>query len=298
MSSRPSWDAVRADWPNARHSRFLDAGGIRWHVQLAGTGPAVLLLHGTASASFSWRDVLPALAPFCTVVVPDLPGHGFTVSDDPTALSLNGMSLAVRSLLDALELEPRVAVGHSAGAAIIARMALDSALASRELVGISAALIPPAASFMTALAPLLNPIATSPLTARAAAALAGLPFVVDGVLKSTGSSISREQSALYATFFRSEAHCASAFAMMANWDVPTLLRDAPALAVPLSLLHGSRDTFIPLAALRTAIADIPATSLTVIEGAGHLLHEQRPAVVVAAIREALGRIEMLNTGPR
>jgi magnesium chelatase accessory protein len=298
MSSRPTWDAVRADWPNSRHSRFLSAGGIRWHVQVAGTGPAVLLLHGTASASFSWRDVLPALAPFCTVIAPDLPGHGFTEADDPGALSLTGMSRALRTLLDALALEPVVAAGHSAGAAIITRMALDHRLAARTLVGFSAALIPPAASYLTMLAPLINPLATSPLAAKAAAAMAELPFVVDAVLNATGSPISAEQRALYAMFFRSESHDAAAFSMMANWDVPTLLRDASALAVPLTLLHGSRDTFIPVAALRTAVAGIPTASLTVVEGAGHLLHEQRPALAVSAIRDALGSSDTLNTGTR
>ena len=298
MSTRPTWDALRPLWPNSVHSRFVTAAGVRWHVQIAGTGPVVLLLHGTASASFAWRDVLPALAPFCTVVAPDLPGHGFTACDDNGALSLLGMARAVRSLLDALALEPIVAAGHSAGAAIIARMSLDGALTARELVGFSAALIPPSASALTVLAPFINPLATLPVTARAAAAAARIPFIVDGVLRATGSPISAEQRALYTAFFTSESHCAAAFAMMANWDVPTLLRDASRLAVPLSLLHGSRDGFIPLPALRAAIASLSTVSLTVIDGAGHLLPEQRPALAVSAIRDALGRSELLNTGPR
>ena len=52
--------------------------GLRWHVQMMGTGPQVLLLHGAGAATHSWRDVAPLLARDFTVIAPDLPGHGFT----------------------------------------------------------------------------------------------------------------------------------------------------------------------------------------------------------------------------
>ncbi|NBQ74895.1 MAG: alpha/beta hydrolase, partial [Acetobacteraceae bacterium] len=58
----PSWEKDGRDWPNRTASRFVEAGGLNWHVQLMGQGPCLLLLHGTAAATHSWRDLAPLLA--------------------------------------------------------------------------------------------------------------------------------------------------------------------------------------------------------------------------------------------
>ena len=93
------WDTDGRDWPNRQTSRFVDAGGLRWHVQCAGEGPVALLLHGTGASTHSWRGVLPLLAEHYTVVAPDLPGHGFSGAGADDCYSLPGMAGAVASLL-------------------------------------------------------------------------------------------------------------------------------------------------------------------------------------------------------
>ncbi|MFN5717015.1 MAG: alpha/beta fold hydrolase, partial [Bradyrhizobium sp.] len=72
------WSRDGTDWPNRNASVFVEAAGIRWHVQRMGEGPSLLLIHGTGAATHSWRDMLPLLARHFSVVAPDLPGHGFT----------------------------------------------------------------------------------------------------------------------------------------------------------------------------------------------------------------------------
>ena len=62
MTRRPDWEHDGRDWPNRTASRFVSAAGIVWHVQVAGEGPALLLLHGTGAATHSWAGVLPLLA--------------------------------------------------------------------------------------------------------------------------------------------------------------------------------------------------------------------------------------------
>ena len=84
----------------------------------------MLLLHGTGSGNFSWRGMLPELAEHFTVIAPDLPGHAFTSRGPDGALSLPGMAEGLRALMLQLQLTPQVIVGHSAGAAIAAHMAL------------------------------------------------------------------------------------------------------------------------------------------------------------------------------
>ena len=54
---------IREDWPNRAASRYVDAGGLRWHVQSLGdAGPDLLLLHGTGAATHSWAGLAPLLS--------------------------------------------------------------------------------------------------------------------------------------------------------------------------------------------------------------------------------------------
>ena len=87
----PRWAIEGRNWPHRGHSRFVLAGRLRWHVQTFGpdTAPIMLLLHGTGAATHSWRDLAPLLAMRFRVIVPDLPGHGFTRGRPATGLSSN-----------------------------------------------------------------------------------------------------------------------------------------------------------------------------------------------------------------
>ena len=131
MSADPAWEQERATWPHHELSRFIDAGGLRWHVQRCGRGPELLLIHGTGASTHSWRDLLPLLAADFSVIALDLPGHGFTSSPGAAQRTIRGMSAAVSALLRALQIEPQYCVGHSAGAVILCRMALDREITPR-----------------------------------------------------------------------------------------------------------------------------------------------------------------------
>src|ERR1700761_8263971 len=125
MASKLSWSVDGADWPNRAASRFVEAAGYRFHVQVMGAGPVALLAHGTGSATHSWRALAPLLAKHFTVVAPDLPGHGFTQSPPAHRLALSGMAQDLAAMCRTLAIKPQLAIGHSAGAAILVRMALD-----------------------------------------------------------------------------------------------------------------------------------------------------------------------------
>lgn len=56
----------------------MDVDGGRMRYLRAGSGPALILLHGLLGYSFSWRYVMPALAPYATVYAPDMLGAGFS----------------------------------------------------------------------------------------------------------------------------------------------------------------------------------------------------------------------------
>lgn len=280
----PDWDALRASWPNAASSRFVEAAGVRWHVQVAGTGPAVLLLHGTGGASHSWGDVLPLLARDHTVIVPDLPGQGFS-SALPEPPTITAMARAVRALCAALALEPAVAAGHSAGAAILLAMARDGLLPLAGIAGFGAALVAPPAAYRELVAPFLAPVVTSSFTARIGAALGARRMVADALLSATGSPVPDPQRARYRALFAAPSHVRGAMALMAHWDLAGLMASLESVTLPpVTLVHGTRDAFVPIAALRAAAARLPSATVVAWEGAGHLLHEERPGETEAVIR--------------
>ncbi|MGX9964729.1 alpha/beta fold hydrolase BchO [Roseomonas sp. F4] len=283
MADRPNWQIDGRDWPNRAASRFVTAAGLRWHVQVMGDGPVLLLLHGTAAATHSWRDMLPLLARHFTVVAPDLPGHGFSDPVPTARLSLPGMAASVAALLDVLELRPVLAAGHSAGAAILLRMALDGRIAPGAILSLNGALQPLGdrhAAFFT----------------HAARLLVGLPFVpslfawraadravAERLLRDTGSRIDARGVDLYARLFRHSGHLAAALGMMAHWDLVPLLRDLPRLVPRLVLVVGEGDRAVPPAQAQAVRRRLPSARIIALPGLGHLAHEERPAEVAALI---------------
>src|SRR5271165_6450300 len=136
------WDRQRHTWPNQEWSRFVHAGGLRWHVQQLGRGPDLLLIHGTGASTHSWRKLMPLLAQNYTVLAVDLPGHGFTDSVPGARMSIGDMSDCLAALLHAIEVDVRYCVGHSAGAVILCRMALDGYIGPQVVISENGAFMP------------------------------------------------------------------------------------------------------------------------------------------------------------
>ncbi|MFZ5558062.1 MAG: alpha/beta fold hydrolase BchO [Pseudomonadota bacterium] len=279
MSRRLQWERDGRDWPNRHASRFVKAAGLRWHVQQLGTGPAVLLLHGTGAATHSWRGLAPLLARHFTVVAPDLPGHGFTDLPPSRRLSLPGMAEDVAALLHTLSIEPLVAVGHSAGAAVLARMALDSAIAPRALASLNGALLPLSGVPGRLFPPMAKLLAATPLVPRVFAWRAGERAAVERLIRSTGSALEPAGTEYYARLVRSADHVGATLAMMANWDLRPLQLDLPRLRVPLTLVVGTDDRTVPPSEARRAKALVPSARIVTLPGLGHLAHEERPEAV-------------------
>jgi magnesium chelatase accessory protein len=274
-----------AGWPNADASRFVRASGLDWHVQIMGKGPLLLLVHGTGAATHSWRDLLPDLARDFTVIAPDLPGHGFTSAPPGHLLSLPGMARDLAGLLAKLGLAPEIAVGHSAGAAILCRMSLDGALPSmRALVSLNGAMLPLDGAPGKIFAPLARLLVGLPLVPTLFAWRAGDRRVVEKLLAGTGSKLDARGIDLYARVVRRPQHAAAALRMMANWNLPPLVRDLPRLSPKLLLIAGAGDRAIPPADSARLRDMIQGATLTIMPGLGHLSHEEDPRATAALIR--------------
>jgi magnesium chelatase accessory protein len=277
-----SWQRDGHDWPNREASRFVSAAGLRWHVQILGQGPVLLLLHGTGASTHSWRDLVPLLAGHFTIVAPDLPGHGFTQAPEPDRLSLPAMARAVAALLKQLALAPELIVGHSAGVAIAFRMVADRAASPRAIISLNGALLPfkgVASQLFPSLARLM---VLNPLVPRFFAWRAGSAGAVENLLEGTGSHIDAAGLRLYQRLFASRVHVASTLAMMAHWDLQSLGRDFAKLDLPVLLVAGTADKAVRPSEAEAVAARLPRARLLKLQG-GHLIHEEQPSMIAEAI---------------
>ena len=283
MSDRLIWERDGRDWPNREASRFVRAAGLRWHVQQLGHGPVLLLVHGTGAATHSWRALAPLLASRFTVIAPDLPGHGFTQAPPSHRLSLPGMALALHGLLGALDVNPAIVAGHSAGAAILARMSLDGRIAPRRLGSLNGALLPMLGTPGQLLAPLAKLLASVSLVPRLFAWHAAERSVAERLIRGTGSTLEPAGVELYRRLVRNPSHVAAALGMMANWDLEPLKRDLPRLKPRLVLVAGTNDQTIPATTSLRVRELVPSARLVLLRGLGHLAHEERPDEIAALL---------------
>lgn len=297
MTPRLNWERNGIRWPHRQHSRFVQAAGLRWHVQqfesaLSGA-PTVLLLHGTGASTHSWRGLIPLLAPHFKLLSLDLPGHAFTDmplgGSNSLQMSLPGMAKAIGELLDTLGAKPALVVGHSAGVAIAVRMALDGNASPERILSINGALQPLGGLAGQVFLPVAKLMSALPFVPSLFSWQAAQPSVLQKLMDSTGSKLDAEGMALYGQLVSNPGHAAGALGMMANWDLPQLAIDLPRLKTPLSLMVGSNDQTVPprqaarLVALWPAASAAPQPQLTTLPGLGHLAHEERPDLVASHI---------------
>jgi magnesium chelatase accessory protein len=288
MSERLVWERDGRDWPNRAFSRFVAADGVRWHVQVMGEGPVALLIHGTGASTHSFRALAPLLAPHWTVVMPDLPGHGFTAAPpSASGYALPSVARGVTALLEVLGVTPVLAAGHSAGAAVALRMTLDRSIAPDCVVSLNGALLPFPGMANEFFGPAARVLASSAVTAKVFSLLAGARPSVERMLRSTGSSIDAEGMRLYARLAGNPGHVQGALGLMANWDLHPLARDLPHLPARLILVTGSRDAMVPPVESYRVRALVPKAKLVSLAGLGHLAHEERPAEVAALLRRTM-----------
>lgn len=286
MRQSLNWERYGHDWPNREASRFIRASGIVWHVQIMGSGPQILLLHGTGASSHSFAALMPLLASDFTLVAPDLPGQGFTQAPPREFLSLPGMSRAIAGLLRELDIRPQLAVGHSAGAAVAIQMTVSRQIAPRAIVSLNGALLPLSGMAGQIFAPLAKLLTAMPFVSDLFSRRARDPQAIDRMIEQTGSNIDEQGKELYRRLAGNPAHVAAALGMMAHWDLRAFAAELPRLKVPLTLVVGGNDRTIPPSQAEHVREIVTHAKIVTLPGLGHLAHEERPDQCAAIIRAA------------
>ncbi len=284
------WEKHGARWPNREMSTFHAVRPHRWHVQEAGTGPTILLIHGAAGATQSWRGLLPLLAGDHHVIAPDLPGQGFTRSGARHRLGLVAMAEDLWALCDDRGWSPDIVLGHSAGGAVALQMALTRGEKMRGVIGINAALGP-----FDGLAGWLFPImakvlSITPFVPALFARMSGNEARIAELLAATGSDIDAEGARLYRILAGDPGHVDGTLAMMSQWQIEPLLAALPQIRLPVRLIVGENDATVPPKVSQTAAGRLADGAVIRLPGLGHLAHEEAPELVASQIRAIVERL--------
>ncbi|OFJ55352.1 alpha/beta fold hydrolase [Mycolicibacterium grossiae] len=257
--------------------------GYRRAYRIAGSGPAILLIHGIGDNSTTWSTVQTMLAQRFTVIAPDLLGHG--KSDKPRAdYSVAAYANGMRDLLSVLDVERVTVVGHSLGGGVAMQFAYQFPQLVDRLILVGAGGVTKDVNVALRVASL--PMGTEAL------ALLRLPLMlpalqllgrVGGPLLGRTRAGRDVENMLRILADLPEPTASSAFARtlraVVDWrgQVVTMLdRCYLTESVPVQLIWGSHDSVIPVSHARMAHAAMPGSRLDVFDGSGHFPFHDDP----------------------
>ncbi|MBC2637951.1 MULTISPECIES: alpha/beta fold hydrolase [unclassified Rhodococcus (in: high G+C Gram-positive bacteria)] len=255
--------------------------------RMAGEGEALLLVHGMAGSSATWRAVLPQLEQRYRVVAPDLPGHGDSAKPRGD-YSLGAFAAWLRDLLRELDIERVTVVGQSLGGGVAMQFSYQHPDLCDRLVLIGSGGLGPDVNWTLRLLAAPGSEFLLPLVAPAAIRDAG--DKVRGWLAAIGIQSVRGDEMWHAYASLSDPQTRQAFLRTLRAVVDHRGQAVSALnrlylnaGLPTQLIWGDSDGIIPVAHGYAAHAAMPGSRLAVLDGVGHYPHLEDPAAVVRII---------------
>ena len=292
---KPNLRSVRELTPSLQ---FRTIHGYQRAFRIAGSGPAILLIHGIGDNSTTWSSVQSTLAQRFTVIAPDLLGHG--KSDKPRAdYSVAAYANGMRDLLSVLDIERVTVVGHSLGGGVAMQFAYQFPQLVDRLILVGAGGVTKDVNFALR-------IASLPMGSEALALLR-LPMVLPALqvvgrvagaaMGSTG--LGRDLPEMLRILADlPEPTASSAFARtlraVVDWrgQVVTMLdRCYLTESVPVQLIWGTHDSVIPLSHAHLAHAAMPGSLLEIFEGSGHFPFHDHPDRFVEVLERFIDSTE-------
>lgn len=276
--------------------------GYRRAFFVAGSGPALLLLHGIGDRADTWQHLIPALARDHTVIAPDFLGHGR--SDKPRAdYSVAAYANGMRDLLSVLEIERATVVGHSLGGGVAMQFAYQYPERCERLVlvatggigrGVHPLLRLVSAPNADLILPLLRIPGARPFGHAVLAALAALDTDL--------GCDAEELRAIFDALPDRTATQAFVRTLRAAVDwrgqVITMLdRCYLTRGMPTLLIWGTRDAVVPFHHAKLAHAAMPGSRLEIFDGAGHFPHRHDPDRFLALVRDFMASTTPASYSP-
>jgi pimeloyl-ACP methyl ester carboxylesterase len=267
--------------------KYLDLHGERIAYLDEGSGEAIVLLHGMAGSSDTWRSLIGPLSRKYRVVAPDLLGHGNSTKPR-TDYSLGALSVLIRDVLNELGITRATFVGHSLGGGISMQFVYQHPDYVQRLVLINSGGLGPDVGMLLRLASL--PGAELVLPIIAAKRLLAPGERVWSLMRKAGIESPRGEEMWRHYRSLSDGPTRQAFlrTVRAVIDhrgqaVSALNRLNTRMDFPVMAIWGDRDTMIPVAHAYAAQRVRPDVRVEVLTDVGHFPHAERPAEVAELI---------------
>ncbi len=266
--------------------KYLDLHGDRVAYREAGAGEAVLLIHGMAGSSATWRAVLPQLSKKYRVVAPDLLGHGKSAKPRGD-YSLGAFAVWLRDLLDELGISRATVVGQSLGGGVAMQFTYQHRDHCQRLVLISSGGLGPDLNWILRI--LSAPGAELVLPVIAPRPVLSVGKKLGSWLTSAGIHAPRageiEIWNAYSSLSDGQKRQAFLRTLRSVVDyrgqaVSAVNRLHLSSGLPILLIWGDRDRIIPVAHGYAAHDALPGSRLEVLAGVGHFPHVESPTAVV------------------
>lgn len=276
---------VDADAYVDEESRFTWVDGVRVHFKREGSGPPLLLLHGSGSSLQAFEPVADDLKHDCEVIRLDLPAFGLTGPRRDRDYRIEAYVALVAEFLSGLGLDKVNVAGSSLGGNIAWNLAVEHPQRVRRLILMNATGYPEK-SLPQALRMARNPL-LRPLLRRWAPSGAA----EQNLRSSVGPRMHVDQALVdRVTAMMNRPGNRSAFIDFANTDQLDRSGRMPEIAAPTMVLRSD------LIDGQHFVRDIPGSHEVVLTGIGHLMPEEAPAEICEAIRSHLGLPSSITKG--
>lgn len=273
-------------------SRVRTLEGVRWHSRAGGPEgrPLVVLIHGFSGSTASWERTRPVLhARGWRTLAIDLPAFGYSGRDplpgDETA--------ALWQLIDAeAQGQPVALVGHSMGAGVVTRLALARPDAAQALILVDGgpSLGGPRGGSWRGSA-LRGLLAYPPVPRWIDWYASHWLYTPEKFAELLGSAYGRvptpTEIEAYLAPIRVAGTSAAILQRMSRRGEALPADAADRLTLPITLIWGRDDTWVPLAVGERAQQRLPQAALKIIEGAGHNPMETHPEAFTLLLLQAL-----------
>jgi pimeloyl-ACP methyl ester carboxylesterase len=277
--------------------QHLSIHGHRLGVYVAGNGPAILLIHGMAGSSATWRRVASSLAGRFTVVAPDLIGHGTSGKPRRGEYSLAAHANVLRDILHFLGHDRATFVGQSLGGGVAMQLAyqfpercerlvlVGSGGLGREVNLLLRALTFPGVEYVFPLicAPILRDAGNRVASCLRRVGLRAAP-AAEEIWRSYSSLAEADTRR---AFFRT----LHAVIDLGGQAVSATDRLYLASQVPTLIVWGDADPLIPVSHAVAAHEAMPGSRLVIFENVGHFPHCEDPDRFVRVLADFITSTE-------
>jgi pimeloyl-ACP methyl ester carboxylesterase len=281
--------ARKAERDNPPLGRFIEVDGIRLHFIDKGKGPVVVLLHGNAVQlqDFIGCGLIDRLAEHHRVIAFDRPGFGHSLRPRDRLWTAQAQAAVLRRALAQIDVKQPVVVGHSWGTLVALGLATEFPTEVRGLVLISGYYYPSARMDVALATPVALPVlgdalryTVSPLTSRVMLRRSVEAMFAPAPMADRFLDVVPREMLLRPTQIQAAAEDAA-------FMIPSAARFHArygALKMPVSIFAGEGDKIVAPEAQSVRLhRDLPCSDLTVMPGAGHMVHYTLAEEITKAI---------------